>query len=40
MRHPLMVLVLVTATAGCAATPIVATKPVTRDETVVLLPGA
>ena len=34
-----MVLVLATVTAGCAATPIVATKPATRDEMVVLLPG-
>jgi outer membrane protein OmpA-like peptidoglycan-associated protein len=39
MRRLLMVLGLATATAGCAATPIVATKPVTRDEMVVLLPG-
>jgi outer membrane protein OmpA-like peptidoglycan-associated protein len=39
MRGLLMVLVVAAMTAGCAATPVVATKPVTRDETVVLLPG-
>jgi outer membrane protein OmpA-like peptidoglycan-associated protein len=39
MRRALMLLALAMASAGCAATPTVATRPAPRDETVVLLPG-